>query len=101
MITESGKNEFELFSRLSTMLQNYLRSNKIEKALKVAQERHKVLVSLLENSSLMGLERSEYVLKAKHDIETEQALAKSNTSANRSKFLCRKNAFRAYSIGSS
>ena len=98
MIFENGNEEFELFSTLSKRLQNYLRSNKIEKALKVAQKRHSVLVSLLENASLMGSERLDYALKAKSYVDIEQGLAKSNTSADRSNFLCRKNAFKAYGM---
>ena len=55
-----GKDTFELFSSLTETLQACMKSNKIEQAIKVAQERHNVLVSLLENAALMGLERSEY-----------------------------------------
>ena len=101
MTSESGKGKFELFSSLSTRLQDCLHSNKIEQALKVAQERHSVLISVLENTSLMGLERSEYASKAKACIDIEQSLAKSTTLENRSNFLCRRNAYRAYGMRSS
>ena len=64
MNSDIGQEKFEMFSVLTENLQNYMRSNKVEKAIKVAQERHIVLVSLLESASLMGYERAQYALKA-------------------------------------
>ena len=96
MIPNYGKEKFELFSRLTETLQTYLKSKKIEKALKIAHERHGVLVSLLENAAIMGLDRSAYAMQAMECVRSEQSLAKHGTSQNRSDFISRKSAFKAY-----
>jgi hypothetical protein len=96
MTLEYGKEKFELFSRLTETLQTYLKSNKIEKALKIAHERHGVLVSLLENAAIIGLDRSQYAMQAMECVRSEQSLAKHGTSQNRSDFISRKSAFKAY-----
>jgi hypothetical protein len=96
MIPNYGKEKFELFSRLTETLQSYMKLNKIEKALKIAHERHGVLVSLLENATIIGLHRSEYAMQAMECVRSEQSLAKHGTSQNRSDFISRKSAFKAY-----
>jgi hypothetical protein len=96
MTSEYGKEKFELFSRLTETLQTYMESNRIEKAIRIAHERHAVLVSLLENAAIMGLARSEYATQAMECIRNEQSLARHGTSQNRSDFISRKSAFKAY-----
>jgi hypothetical protein len=96
MTLQYGKDKFELFSRLTETLQTYMKSNKIEKAVKIAHERHGVLVSLLENAAIMGLDRSEYAMQAMECVRNEQSLAKHGTSQNRNDFVSRKSAFKAY-----
>jgi hypothetical protein len=96
MTPEYGKEKFELFSRLTETLQTYMKSNNIEKAVKIAHERHSVLVSLLESAAIIGLARSEYAMKAMECVRSEQILAKHGTSQNRSEFVSRKSAFKAY-----
>jgi translation initiation factor 2 alpha subunit (eIF-2alpha) len=98
MISDTGQDKFETFSILTESLQNYMRANKVEKALQVAQERHRVLVSLLESVGLMGFERFEYAMKAMACIDKEQRLAKDNASESRNDFVSRRNAFKAYGI---
>ena len=98
MNSDIGQEKFEMFSVLTESLQNYMRSNKVEKAIKVAQERHRVLVSLLESASLMGFERSQYALKAMACIDKEQSLAKYSASESRNDFVSRRNAFKAYGM---
>ena len=93
-----SKEKFELFSRLTASLQTYIKSNKIEKAVQIANERHSVLVALLENAALVGLERSEYAKQAMDCVRSEQSLAKHRSSHNCSDFVSRKSAFRAYAI---
>ena len=93
-----GKDTFELFSSLTETLQACMKSNKIEQAIKVAQERHNVLVSLLENAALMGLERSEYALQAMECVREERSLAGYCSSQSRSDFVSRKTAFKAYGM---
>jgi hypothetical protein len=96
MTPEYGKEKFEVFSRLTETLQTYMKSNKIEKAVKIAHERHGVLVSLLENATVIGLARSEYAMQAMECVRSEQGLAKNGTSQNRGDFISRKSAFKAY-----
>jgi hypothetical protein len=96
MTPEYGKEKLELFSQLTTTLQTYMKSNKIEKAVKIAHERHGVLVSLLENASVMGLDLSEYAMQAMECVRNEKSLAKHGTSQNRNDFVSRKSAFKAY-----
>jgi hypothetical protein len=93
-----GKDTFELFSSLTETLQACMKSNKIEQATKVAQERHNVLVSLLENAALMGLERSEYASQAMECVREERGLASYSSSQSRSDFVSRKTAFKAYGM---
>ena len=92
------KDKFELFSRLTETLQTYIKSNKIEKAVKIASERHSVLVAILENAALLGLERSEYVTLAMKCLNSEQSLIKHSNSQTRNDFVSRKSAFRAYAM---
>ena len=96
MTSDLGKEKFELFSTLTELLQACMRSNKIEQAIKVAQERHGVLVSLLENVSLIGLDRSEYAMQALECVRSEKHLANDNSSQSRSEFVSRKTAFKVY-----
>ena len=98
MISDTGRDKFKTFSILTESLQDYMRANKVEKALQVAQERHRVLVSLLESAGLMSFERSEYAVKAMACINVEQSLAKDNASESRNDFVSRRNAFKAYGI---
>ena len=98
MIPDFGQDKFEMFSNLTKSLQNCMRSNRMEKALQVAEKRHQVLVSLLENAGLMSSERSEYAMKAMACVAKEQRMAKDNVSEKRSDFVSRINAFKAYGI---
>ena len=96
MNSDFSKETFELFSKLTELLQACMKSNKIDQALKVAQERHGVLVSLLENASHIGLDRSEYAMQALECLRSEKHLANNNSSQRRSDFVSRKTAFKAY-----
>jgi len=98
MTLDCFKEKFELFSNLTETLQTYIKSMNIEKAVQIAQERHDVLVCLLESAALLGLDRSEYAMRAMECIRCEQRLAKHGTSQNRSDFVSRKSAFKAYGI---
>jgi hypothetical protein len=98
MNSDFSKETFELFSKLTELLQACMKSNKIDQALKVAQERHGVLVSLLENVSQIGLDRSEYAMQALECVRSEKHLANNNSSQSRSDFVSRKTAFKAYGI---
>ena len=96
MNSDFSKETFELFSKLTELLQACMKSNKIDQAIKVAQERHGVLVSLLENVSHIGLDHSEYAMQALECVRSEKHLANSNSSQSRSDFVSRKTAFKAY-----
>jgi hypothetical protein len=96
MTSDFGKETFELFSKLTESLQACLKSNKIDQAVKLAQERHRVLVSLLENVSLIGPERSVYATQALECVRNEKHLANNNSSQSRSDFVSRKTAFKVY-----
>ena len=98
MISETGQDKFETFSILTESLQDYMRANKVEKALQVAQERHQVIVSLLESVGLMGFERYECAVKAMAYIDKEQRMAKENASESRNDFVSRRKAFKAYCV---
>ena len=96
MTSDCSKETFELFSRLTELLQACMKSNKIEEAIKLAQERHGVLVNLLEHVSTFRLDRSEYAMQALECVRNEKDLASNNSSQSRSDFVSRKSAFKAY-----
>ena len=98
MKPDMGEEKFALFSSLTEKLQSYMQSNKLDEAIRVAQQRHGVLVSLLENVALMGLERSDYALQAIECVRLEQGLARNSTTQNRSEFVSRKSAYKAYGM---
>ena len=98
MISDFGRCKFKMVSSLTEILQDYIRANKIEKALQVAQERHQLIVSLLESVGLMGFERYECAVKAMAYIDKEQRMAKENASESRNDFVSRRKAFKAYCV---
>ena len=98
MTKTNCKEKFELFSRLTEALQTYIKTNKIDKALEIAHERHGVLVALLENAALLGLDHHEYATRAMKCVRSEQSLAKHSTTESRSDFVSRKSAFIAYGM---
>ena len=98
MTQDFGKEAFELFSSLTETLQTYMKSNKIDQAINIAEERHNILVSLLENSTLRGLQRCDYATQAMECVRKEQSLASNSSSQSRSDFVSRKTAFKAYGM---
>ena len=92
------KQKFEVFSELTETLRKHIKENKIRKAINVAERRYEILVSFLESVTLLGEEGSEYVKKALESVQLEQDWVKSNAVQERSNFLSRKTAFKAYGL---
>jgi uncharacterized protein YjaG (DUF416 family) len=88
---------FDLFSSLTEQLHSYMKSGLLEKAIKVAQQRHSILVSLMESAASLGLDQSKYLVQAMECVGSEQSLAKVSASQSRSDFVSRKTAYKAYS----
>ena len=92
------KQNFELFAELSDSLHEHMKANKIEKAINVAERRYEILVSALGSATLSGEEGSDYVKRALASVQLEQNLAKNSAVQERSNFISRKTAFKAYGL---
>jgi hypothetical protein len=86
----------ETFTKLTDTLQECIKSHDIEGAMALAKERHDALVNLLEDADADHGQRANCVDKTLEHLRKEQLLAKSNADQNRSDFIARKSAYRAY-----
>ena len=88
----------EAFTKLTDNLQECIKSHDIEGAIALAKERHAALVDLLEDAGVEQTQRASCVDTTLQHLRREQLLAKSNSDQNRSDFITRKSAFRAYAL---
>ena len=88
----------EAFTKLTDTLQECIKSHDIEGALTLAKERHDALVNLLEGDDVDQNQRADCVDTTLEHLRKEQLLAKSNSDQNRSDFIARKSAYRAYAL---
>ena len=92
------KQKFEVFAELTEALRKHMKENKIAKAINVAERRYEILVSFLESVTFLGEEGSEYVKRALDSVQLEQDWVKNNAVQERSNFISRKTAFKAYGL---
>ena len=92
------KQKFEVFAELTETLRKHMKENKIGKAINVAERRYEILVSFLESVTFLGEEGYEYVKKALDSVQLEQDWVKNNAVQERSNFISRKTAFKAYGL---
>ena len=88
----------ESFTKLTDTLQECIKSHDIEGAMALAIERHDALVNLLEDANVDQTQRANCADTALEHLRKEQLLAKSNSDQNRSDFIARKSAYRAYAL---
>ena len=88
----------ESFAKLTDTLQECIKSHHIERAMVLAKERHDVLVNLLEDADVDQSQRANCADTTLEHLRKEQLLAKSNSDQNRSDFIARKSAYRAYAL---
>jgi hypothetical protein len=86
----------ESFTKLTDTLQDCIKSHDIEGAMALAKERHDALVNLLEDANVDQTQRENCADTTLEHLRKEQLLAKSNSDQNRSDFIARKSAYRAY-----
>ncbi|NCW16563.1 MAG: hypothetical protein EBW38_15290 [Rhodobacteraceae bacterium] len=64
----------------------------------LANERHDALVNLLDNADVDATQGANCADTILEHLRKEQLLAKSNSDQNRSDFIARKSAYRAYAL---
>ena len=90
--------ELGSFANLTEKLQECIQTQDIEGAMAIARERHDALVSLFERSGIEQGEKIECAQAALNHLRSERLLAKSKTHQDRSNFIARKSAYRAYAL---
>ena len=88
----------ESFTKLTDTLQECIKSHDIEGAMALAKERHDALVSLLEDADVDQTQRAHCADTTLEHLRKEKLLTKSNSDQNRSDFIARKSAYRAYAL---
>ena len=86
----------ESFTKLTATLQECIKYQDIEGAMALAKERHDALVNLLEDANVDQTQRANCADTTLDHLRKEQLLAKSNSDQNRSDYIARKSAYRAY-----
>ena len=98
-MTDMSLNEaLEAFTNLTETLQSCIKSQDIEGAVTLAQKRHDTLVDLLENSDMEQGVKMACAKTAISHLQNEHLLAKSSAHQDRSNFIARKSAYRAYTL---
>ena len=98
MSSSAFQEALESFAKLTDTLQECIKSHDIEEALAVAKERHDALVNLLEDADVDQTQGANCIDTTLEHLRKEQLLAKSHLDQNRSDFIARKSAYRAYAL---
>ena len=98
MSSSALQEALESFAKLTDTLQECIKSHDIERAMALAKERHDTLVNLLEDADVDHTHRVNCADTILDHLRKEQLLAKSNSDQNRSDFIARKSAYRAYGL---
>ena len=88
----------DTFTKLTDTLQECIKSHDIEGAMALAKERHDALVNLLEDADVDQTQGAKCIDTTLEHLRKEQLLAKSHLDQNRSDFIARKSAYRAYGL---
>ena len=88
----------ESFTKLTATLQECIKYQDIEGAMALAKERHDALVNLLEDADVDQTQRAHCADTTLEHLRKEKLLTKSNSDQNRSDFIARKSAYRAYAL---
>ena len=96
MIDMSLNEAIETFTNLTETLQDCIKSQDIEGAVTLARKRHDTLMDLLERSEIEQRDKMAYAKTALIHLHNEHLLAKLSAHQDRSNFIARKSAYRAY-----
>jgi len=77
-------------------LQSYLRSQNIDEALKLAEKRHNMIVTLFEDLESKTAEMSEIADKSMQDLSYERSIVQTQHSVDKMAFVARRMAVSAY-----
>ena len=77
-------------------LQFYLRSQNIDEALKLAEKRHNMIVTLFEDLESKTAEMSEIAGKSMQDLSFERSILQTQRSVDKTAFVTRRTAVSAY-----
>ena len=77
-------------------LQSYLRSQNIGEALKLAEKRHNMIVTLFEDLESKTAEMSEVAGKSMQDLSYERSIVQTQRSVDKMAFVARRTAVSAY-----
>lgn len=88
----------EAFTKLTATLQECIKTQDIEGAMALAEERHDALTVIFELSEIEQGEKVAFAQAALSHLRNEHLIAKSNAHQARSNFIARKSAYRAYSL---
>jgi hypothetical protein len=96
-MTDISLNEtIEAFTKLTETLQDCIKSQDIEGAMTLAQKRHSSLIDLLEHSEIEQGDKTACAKTALIHLQNEHLLAKLSAHQDRTNFIARKSAYRAY-----
>ena len=98
MSSAAWQEALERFAKLTGTLQDCIKSHDVEGAMALAKERHDALVNLMEDANVDQTQRANCADTTLEHLRKEQLLAKSNSDQNRSNFIARKSAYRAYAL---
>ena len=98
MSSSALQEALESFAKLTDTLQECIKSHDIEGAMALAKERHDALVNLMEDTKVDQSRKATCIDTTLEHLRKEQLLAKSNSDQNRSDFIARKSAYRAYAL---
>ena len=88
----------EAFTNLTETLQDCIKLQDIEGAVTLARKRHDTLIDLLERSEIEKGDRMACAKTALIHLNNEHMLAKLSAHQERSNFIARKTAYRAYTL---
>ena len=87
----------ESLSAMTTSLKEQLKSNEIFSASVIAKVRHDMVLELLSNNTLSSDQKLAFAKELYDDVQSEIETIGNMTLNERSTFISRKNAYKAYS----
>ena len=96
MTTKNNSYALERFQSLSSLLEDCIASNEIVNALSIAEERHQILVDIIEDGAFLQKDKKIVAQEALLSLSKEKRLSKSHATKQRGDFIVRKTAYHAY-----
>jgi|KNS5Surf_metaT_FD_contig_31_5720591_length_642_multi_6_in_0_out_0_1 hypothetical protein len=96
MTKHSIEEALDAFTRLTDTLQDCLKSQDIQRAMILAEERHDKLINLFEGSEVDQSVKMQCAKTTLDQLRAEHRLTKSKVKQDRAAFVARKAAYHAY-----